>query len=135
MFTADFILRDNSEHSQLLAYPLSSSGVLHAACESYTYLLCMPLELTIHSPPASVRRAATPIGFDHSTTPIRPITTKFEPTIDDEVDNDLLRYRVQRPFTRHQIWLDTDGVRKSWAELAMVRARLVMVEYLSMQVD
>jgi hypothetical protein len=31
------------------------------------------------------------------------------------------------------VWLDTDGI--PWAELAMVRARIEMMDYLSMQVD
>ena len=33
-------------------------------------------------------RTLPPAAFDHSTTPFRPINTKFEVTIDDEVDND-----------------------------------------------
>jgi hypothetical protein len=35
-------------------------------------------------------RTLLPAAFDHShsTTPFRPINTKFEVTIDDEVDND-----------------------------------------------
>jgi hypothetical protein len=36
MFPADFILRDNSEHRQLLACPLSSSGVLHTPSTTTT---------------------------------------------------------------------------------------------------
>ena len=64
-------------------------------------------------------RTLPPAAFDHITSPIRPIATKFEHTIDYEVEDITLRFRVHRHWIRHRTKLHTEGVRNSTAELSM----------------
>jgi hypothetical protein len=64
-------------------------------------------------------RTLPPAAFDHIASPIRPIATKFEHTIDYEVEDITLRFRVHRHWIRHRTKLHTEGVRNSKAQLSM----------------